>query len=257
MKRAALATIFLAALAGGVHAGTAAPYAADPDPPEHPGDYDPLERVNRGTFWVNDHFDVYLLEPVAKAWDWIAPDPLQRSISHFFQNVRFPVVFANDLFQGKPREAGIDVARFVINTTVGVAGFMDPAEKWWGLEPHVEDFGQTLGRWGSPAGAYLVIPILGPSNVRDAFGLAGDYPLTIVPFFVDQYILWGARVAEGVNERSLYLQQVRDAKEAALDYYSFVRNAYHQRRVALINDSRVEAKPQNEQDLYFFDNPQD
>jgi phospholipid-binding lipoprotein MlaA len=198
-------------------------------------EYDPLERVNRKVFWLNDTLDVYVLEPVATGWDRIAPEPVQRSISNFFYNVRFPIVAANDLLQGKVKATATDIARFMINTTFGVAGFFDLAGSW-GLERHVEDFGQTLGYWGVPPGPYLVLPVLGPSNPRDTVGIAADAAIAIESYFINFYILLGARAVDGVNTRAQLLDQVRNAKSASLDYYGFVRNAYIQRRIALIND---------------------
>jgi phospholipid-binding lipoprotein MlaA len=118
---------------------------------------------------------------------------------------------------------------------VGVLGLFDPASGW-GLEAHNEDFGQTLGRWGVPPGPYLMLPLLGPSTLRDGAGTFVDYPLSVVPFFVNQFILLGARGVDFLNARSRVLEEVRDAKDAALDYYSFVRNAYLQRREALVRD---------------------
>jgi phospholipid-binding lipoprotein MlaA len=199
-------------------------------------DNDPIESVNRKVFWFNDKVDVYVLEPVAKGWDRVAPDPVQRSVANFFSNIRFPIVFVNDVLQGKPRLGAEDVGRFAINTTVGVVGFFDYAARL-GLEPHVEDFGQTLGWWGVPAGPYVVWPIIGPSNPRDSVGLFGDSAASIAPWFVDWYILAAARVFDTVNARAMLLETVTEAKRASFDYYSFVRNAYFQRRQALINDS--------------------
>jgi len=212
-------------------------------------DYDPLEPMNRKIFWFNDKVDTYVLEPVATGWDWVMPHVVQRSISNFFTNLRFPINTINDLLQGKLKHSAVDVGRFAVNTTVGVLGFFDPATGW-GLEAHQEDFGQTLGVWGVPPGAYLVLPIVGPSNPRDAVGLAGDYAMSITPFFVNQFILLGTRVVDVINTRSLLLQPVRDAKAASLDYYTFVRNAYFQRRKALISDANEGFKPSNEEDIY-------
>ena len=197
---------------------------------------DPLERVNRGIFWFNDQADVYVLEPAARGWDRILPDRVQNSIANFFLNVRFPVHLANNLLQGKVDGAATATARFAVNTTVGVLGLFDPATDW-GLEDQPEDFGQTLGWWGTPPGPYLVLPLLGPSNVRDGVGLVADTIFSIAPFFLDRYVLLGANALNTVNIRSLFLDEVRGAKEAALDYYVFVRHAYAQRRVALIHDT--------------------
>jgi phospholipid-binding lipoprotein MlaA len=212
------------------------------------GENDPIEGFNRKIFWLNDKLDVYVLEPVAKGWEFIAPDPVQKGVSNFFYNVRFPISLVNDVLQGKPIDAGKDVGRFAVNTTVGVLGFMDPATGW-GMPRNNEDFGQTLGVWGVPIGPYLVLPIVGPSSPRDAAGIAADYAFSITPFFVDQFILMGARLVDGVNERSRYIKEVQDAKESAFDYYSFIRNAYFQRRKALVEDSR-EAETTDNADLY-------
>jgi phospholipid-binding lipoprotein MlaA len=228
-------------------AGLSAPASAG----ENDTNHDPIEGFNRKIFWFNDKVDEYVLEPVAKGWDRVAPDAVQRGVANFFDNLRFPIVLINDTLQGKPIHAGKDIGRFAVNTTAGVLGFMDPASKW-NLERHVEDFGQTLGVWGIPTGPYLVLPFLGASSPRDAAGIAGDYAFSITPFFVDQFILIGARVVDTVNERSRYIKEVRDAKEAAFDYYSFIRNAYFQRRQALVEDRRE--LPEGEAaDLYILE----
>lgn len=217
------------------------------------GDHDPIEGFNRKIFWFNDKVDQYALEPVAKGWDFIAPDPVQRGISNFFDNLRFPINTINDVLQGKPIDAGKAVGRFCVNTTVGVLGFLDPASKW-GLERHLEDFGQTLGVWGIPTGPYLVLPFLGASSPRDAAGIAADYALSVTPFFIDQFILTGARLVDTVNERSRYIKEVQDAKASAFDYYSFIRNAYFQRRKALVDDSRETPEGESANtDLYILE----
>jgi phospholipid-binding lipoprotein MlaA len=221
--------------------GVDGPAAAEGDEPAS-ADHDPIERFNRGVFWFNDTLDVYALEPVARGWDAIAPDAVQQSVSNFFRNLRFPVVLGNNLLQGKARPSAVTLARFMVNSTFGVAGLFDPARAW-GLEPRPEDFGQTLGRWGTPSGAYLVLPLLGPSSVRDTGGLVVDYGLSVVPLFVNGWAPFGAGVLNSVNTRAQFLQQIRDAKEASLDYYVFVRNAYLQRRRAQIEDRVLDDQP--------------
>lgn len=201
-----------------------------------PNDHDPLEPVNRKVFWFNDRVDAWVLEPAAKGWDRVASKRVQRSVANFFANLRFPIVTANDLLQGKVKDGASDVARFALNTTFGAAGFFDPAASW-GLPPHVEDFGQTLGRWGVPPGPYLVLPLLGPSSPRDTVGLAADSVTAVTSFYVNFYIQAGARTADVVNYRARVLEQVEESKRSSLDYYSFIRNAYVQRRRALIQDS--------------------
>ncbi len=246
MKRALVAAM----LCGLV--GCARSHVADP---MQPVEYDPLQNVNRKIFWFNDKVDGWALEPVARGWDKIAPDRVQQSISNFFQNLRFPIVATNDLLQGKVVASASDVGRFGVNTTVGVLGFFDPASRW-GLVKHDEDFGQTLGVWGVPPGPYLVLPLFGPSNFRDAGGLGVDSVASITPWFVDWWILAVAQMTDVVNERSLVLEQVKNAKEASFDYYVFVRNAYIQHRAAQVADRAPSAQP-GENELYYPDTPEE
>jgi phospholipid-binding lipoprotein MlaA len=214
-------------------------------------DYDPLQPLNRKVFWFNDKADVYVLEPAAKGWDHIAPDRVQRSVSNFFVNLRSPIVIVNDVLQGKVKNGVSDLGRFAVNTTVGVAGFIDYATPL-GLEQHVEDFGQTLGWWGVPPGPYLVLPLLGPSNPRDTVGLLGDSAASIPSWFVRGDVLFGARVADTINTRAMFLRQIDEAKRASFDYYVFVRNAYLQRRQALVND-QGESRNGEQDELYHPD----
>ena len=214
-----------------------------------PGEtHDPLERFNRKIFAFNDTLDVYALEPLAKGWDYALPDVVQRSIDRFFDNIDFPIVFTNNLLQGKLRDAGVTAARFAINTSAGLGGFFDPAADV-GLRKKYEDFGQTLGWWGVEPGPYLVLPLLGPSNPRDAAGNVVDSPLRVYSFFAPFYVSVAATATRTLNLRSLFLEEIRTNKEAALDYYVFVRNAYDQRRRALINDS-TDVEKRDEEDLY-------
>ncbi|MBI4516227.1 MAG: VacJ family lipoprotein [Deltaproteobacteria bacterium] len=210
--------------------------------------HDPLVRYNRAMFWFNDRVDVYVLEPVATGWDTIAPNRVKQALSHFFQNLRFPIVAGNNLLQAKFVDTASDIGRFVINTTVGVAGFFDPATPL-GLEEHNEDFGQTLGYWGVPPGPYLVLPLLGPSNPRDTAGLLADSFSTVYPFFVEFQYLVGARTIDLINARALALNDVRRLKEASLDYYTAVRNGYGQHRQRLVQDE-AEMTEQQQTDLY-------
>lgn len=218
-------------------------------PEQIASEHDPIEGFNRKIFWFNDKLDVWVLEPVAEAWDFVAPRRVQTSLWNFFHNLRFPIDTLNDLLQAKPIDGGKDVARFGINTTVGILGFFDPATGW-GFPASEEDFGQTLAYWGVPSGPYLVLPVLGPANPRDAAGIAVDYAFAVTPFFVDELILLGARVAETVNMRSLFLQEVRDLREASFDYYIAIRNAYVQRRRTLVEE-RGEEPPQQPDELYY------
>lgn len=216
-----------------------------------PADHDPLERVNRRIFWFNDEVDTHILVPVARGWDAVAPAPVKRSVEHFFQNLDFPIVAANDLLQAKFVHATSDVGRFVVNTTVGVLGFFDPASGW-GLQAHDEDFGQTLGYWGIPPGPYLVLPFFGPSDPRDAVGLGADSFSMVYPYFLALAYTVSAGGVRVTNERAATLQEVRQLKEASVDYYAAVRNAYRQRRDALVHD-RTEPSAAEQQNLYNLD----
>jgi len=164
-------------------------------------------------------------------------------VSRFFTNLNFPIVTVNNLLQGKVKRTGVSIARFGINSTVGVLGFMDPAADW-GLESYPEDFGQTLGWWGVGPGPYLVLPFFGPSDPRDTVGLGADYIAAVYPLFVttftDSLIVTGGTTVNLVNARSRVLKDVENAKDAALDYYVFIRNAYLQHREALVNDTLSE-----------------
>ncbi|MGD0949090.1 MAG: VacJ family lipoprotein [Candidatus Binatia bacterium] len=210
--------------------------------------HDPLEGMNRKIFWFNDKVDTYILVPVATGWDTIAPTRVKQCVSNFFHNLRFPIVTVNDVLQAKPLAAASDVGRFVVNTTVGVAGFLDPATGW-GLEQHNEDFGQTLGYWGVPPGPYLVLPFFGPSDPRDAVGLAADLFSTVYPYFIAYVYTVSANATNTINARALALKDVQQVKEASLDYYVAVRNGYEQRREALVHDRKGLSEEQ-QRDLY-------
>jgi phospholipid-binding lipoprotein MlaA len=215
---------------------------------------DPWEAFNRPVFAFNEVLDRWLLEPVATGYDFVVPDFVQGSIDRFFDNIRVPIDTVNALLQGKPRDAGIAVGRFVVNSTVGFAGFFDPAREELGLEPVREDFGQTLGVWGLGSGPFLVLPVLGPTTPRDAVGLGVDSALAVYPWFVPAAALYSSRGTALVNGRSLLLDQVADSRKSALDYYVFVRNAYLQYRTALVEDRKTTEKQRTEgsedDDLY-------
>jgi phospholipid-binding lipoprotein MlaA len=212
---------------------------------------DPWEGMNRGIFGFNEGFDRWIAEPIAKGVDFITPDPVERAIRRFFLNSLFPMRFANDLLQAKPVAAAEDLGRFVVNTTVGIAGFFDPASKI-GLEGHTEDFGQTLGYWGIPPGPYLVLPFLGPSNPRDGVGLIADSAARVYPFFVAMWISASINGTNLLNQRSLALESIAEERESALDYYVAVRNAYISYRENQVRD-REEEEPGSSDDLYYLE----
>ncbi len=213
---------------------------------------DPLEPMNRRIHWFNEHFDRWLFEPAATGYDWVTPDRVQECISNFFRNLRFPVLFVNNILQGKVDQAYLEIGRFGINTTVGLAGLFDPASHW-GLETRNEDFGQTLGVWGLGPGPYLVLPFLGPSSLRDATGLAVDSFGAPGRYFLDAPIVLGARGLQAVNLRAQYLELVSENREMAFDYYVFLRDAFLDLRANQIRDGELEESSEDEDDLYFLE----
>jgi len=212
---------------------------------------DPIEPVNRGIFWFNDQLDIYALEPAGRAWHWVMPDQVETCVGNFFANLRFPVVTVNNILQGKVIDAGSDIGRFVVNSTVGIAGFFDPATDW-GLVKHDEDFGQTLGVWGVPPGPYLVLPLWGPSNLRDGAGAVADSFATVYPWFIPWYYSTAAQAVNVVNARGQVLREVEEIKSASVDYYVAVRDGYTQRRKVMIEDG-AEMSEEEQEDLYHVD----
>jgi len=207
---------------------------------------DPWEGMNRKVFWFNEQLDEYALEPTARGWNAITTPRVQRSVDDFFTNAAAPVHLLNNLLQAKFEDAGIETLRFVVNTTLGVLGFFDPATDM-GLADHPEDFGQTLAAWGVSSGPYLVLPIFGPSNPRDTVGLVGDVVTYDTVWDVDDAVLIGSRVVDVVNTRALLLQPAREARQASLDFYVFVRNAYLQRRRIAIEGEMAQQPAETQQ----------
>ena len=232
------------------------------DPFSKPGEegieeYDPWEPLNTNFFEFNRQLDRWILKPVAKGYNFIMPNVVQVGVSNIFYNSRATPRFLNNMFQGKFTGAGIEVGRFLINTTVGIGGFFDVAQHYFKLTTPEEDTGQTLGFYGVPPGPYLMIPILGPYTVRDLAGYAGDIALNpiywlILPTMhnidsiptvvsIDERaatyaISIGARATEVVNERSLNLEKFQGVEESTLDLYAAVRNAYLQKRAKAIRE---------------------
>ena len=203
---------------------------------------DPIEPVNRGIFWFNDNLDVYVLEPVATGYDKVIPDPVQDSVGNFFTNLRFPSVFVSNVFQGEITDALEQTGRFLVNSTVGLVGLFDVASEI-GLKKDEQDFGLMLQRNGVPAGPYLVIPFLGPSNIRDAVGRVVDAGLSPIYYVGSIFDLtdnqaWGisigAKALDLVDQRANMLDAVKAAKESSVDYYLFMQGAYTQYRNGLV-----------------------
>jgi phospholipid-binding lipoprotein MlaA len=197
---------------------------------------DPLERFNRGIFAFNDFFYFKVLKPAARVYGFITPEPVRVRVKNFFYNIEFPVRFVNDILQIKFKRAGQDTCRFVFNSTVGILGFFNPAQKYPWLNPPPEDTGQTLGTWGIGNGFYIVLPILGPSTLRDSVGLTGDYFLQPVSYIRPFYTSLGARSYEIVNKTSLSIGEYESLKESALDPYTAFKDAYMQYREKAIQE---------------------
>lgn len=209
---------------------------------------DPIEGWNRGVFKFNEGVDKYVLEPTAKGWDFVVPELAQTGVRNFFDNLGMPVTLVNDILQLKPLAALQDLGRIVVNTTAGIGGILDVASMIH-IPENDEDFGQTLGRYGVPSGAYLVIPLLGPSTVRDVFGIPVDAAATPHHYFVTRWVSMAAGAVRTVNLRAYYLEEVSENRQAAFDYYVFVRNAYLQNRQRKVDDA-VEQPPELQDDLY-------
>src|SRR5215510_7000755 len=218
-------------------------------------EYDPWEPMNTNIFEFNRQLDHYVLKPVAKGYNFIMPDLAQVGISNFFYNIRFGPRFLNNLFQGKAKGAGIELGRFLINSTVGIGGFIDVAKKVDLVTPE-EDLGQTLGFYGVKPGPYLVLPFLPPFTVRDFVGYVGDVFLNPINWLVapiievdgapsviahknrttTTFVQIGTRVGQVINERSRNLEKFQGVEEATLDLYTAVRNAYLQKRAKAIRE---------------------
>jgi phospholipid-binding lipoprotein MlaA len=191
--------------------------------------------LNRAVFLFNDKFYFWAFKPVARGYNAVVPEPVRISVRNFFRNVEMPIRFVNSLLQGKFKGAGTELARFGINTTIGVAGFFDMAKSRFELDPQEEDLGQTLGFYGMGGLMYVVWPILGPSTVRDTIGMAGDTFLSPVSYISPFEVALGVSAYEQLNKTSLVLGTYEDLKAASLEPYIGVRDAYIQRRKVLIN----------------------
>lgn len=198
---------------------------------------DPLEGYNRTMFAFNDTIDRAVLKPVAQGYDAVVPEPVNVSISNFFNNLDDVIVIVNDILQLKADHAIRNTSRLVFNTTFGVLGFFDVAGTYMDLPKHNEDFGQTLGYWGIGEGYYLVLPLLGPSTTRDVWGVPADAyvnPVTYVNPARDRLLLNALNIVD-VRAGLLRTERAFDAS-AQIDPYAFQREAYLQRRRSLVYD---------------------
>jgi phospholipid-binding lipoprotein MlaA len=195
---------------------------------------DPLEPWNRLVFTFNDRLYFWFLKPVAKGYNAVVPEAARTSVSNFFKNLTTPVRFVSVLLQGKIKSSGIELARFCINTTYGLAGFLDPAKKHFNLKTQEKDLGMTLGFYGIGEGIYVVWPFWGPSSIRDTIGAVGDGFLTPVNYITPVEDAVAVSSYEYFNDVSLHVGDYEDLKESAIDPYIAVKDSYIQHRRYLI-----------------------
>jgi len=220
---------------------------------ENSSERDPWEGFNRKIFVFNDTLDFYVLKPVATGYDWAMPNPLQNGVSNFFNNIGEFRTILNDLLQLKLAQAGLDTTRFLVNTTVGVFGFIDIGSRI-GLDRHDEDFGQTLGYWGVGSGPYLVLPFLGPNTVRDTAGFVPDYYISPYQAIEHERTKYSLRALEVVDLRANLLEL---EKLVAGDRYTFFRDAYLQRRDFEVSDGKLSDDFLEDDDLFDDAGPDD
>jgi phospholipid-binding lipoprotein MlaA len=199
-----------------------------------------LEPYNRAVYRFNSDFDKAFVQPVAYGYQKVTPEPVNRGITNFFNNIADLKSAANNVLQFKMSRAGSDVGRIFINSTVGVLGFVDVATNV-GLPSYKEDFGQTLGYWGLESGAYVMLPLLGPSSMRDTIGMAGDMVTDPLINLREREIRWGLAGLRLIDRRADLLAAGQIVEDAAIDPYSFVRDAYLQRRLYLVHDGNPPA----------------
>lgn len=197
---------------------------------------DPLAFWNRGMFHFNDKFYFWILKPVAKGYRAVVPSPVRIGVRNFFTNLATPIRLANCILQWKWRAANAEFARFMLNSTVGVLGFGNPAKKYPKLNLNEEDLGQTLGVYGIGNGFYVVWPFLGPSTLRDSVGLVGDYFLHPVFYLESTEAAVGIYSYKTVNETSLKIGDYESLKKAAINPYEALRDAYIQHRKSKVKE---------------------
>ena len=196
---------------------------------------DPLEGWNRAVFTFNDAMLDYVARPLHEGYTTITPGFMRTGISNFFHNLMFPVRFTNNILQGRFRGAGVEMSRFVLNSTAGLGGFIDVAQYKEPIVPvEDEDFGQTLGVWGFGEGIYIVWPVLGPSTARDSFGTVGDYFLSPITYVKPDGLSWGLAALRTFNDLDATLDAYDSLKGLAVEPYTAVRDGYIQFRKAQI-----------------------
>jgi phospholipid-binding lipoprotein MlaA len=224
--------------------------ATTPPTQEMIANNDPYEPTNRDMLQLNGKIDHYFVIPTVAVYFVLVPDSGRRAVHHFLENLTLPTTLVNDLLEGQFTRGSQTAARFVINTTVGFGGILDPASRMK-IPDHGADFGVTLGAWGVDEGPYLVLPFLGPSNPRDSFGLAADVgldPTNYIPF--KQHIWWdaGRYYFTVLDLRGQTFQTVQTIQRSSIDYYTALRSFYRQLRAGAVRAVR----PQKPQELPNF-----
>jgi phospholipid-binding lipoprotein MlaA len=213
----------------------------DGEEPEAPRVWDPMEGMNRGTLRANLAINRWILDPVIGAYAFVVPAPARRAVRRALVNLHSPAVFANDVLQIAPVDAGVTLARFVVNTTLGLVGLFDPATGM-GLPGHHTDFGQTLALYGMPSGPYLILPVLGPTTVRDGSGYLVDFlfqPTTYVLPGLTLFVYTGIHQGSvGLVELEEHADQLQALQASSVDFYAALRSAYVQDRAAAIEARR-------------------
>lgn len=204
-------------------------------------DNDPLEPLNRSIFWINEVIDIFFLERLAAMYNGVVPELVRERVGYVLRNLSEPIVFANNLLQGDIEDAGDTLGRFVVNSTFGLAGIFDVSTDW-GLPYKKEDFGMTLASWGVEPGPYLVLPILGPSNVRDTVGRIGDYafdPINWWAYTTDHELYSNIRTGVQVlDAKADILEILEDLRRNSIDYYASIRSWYFERRKSLTSKAK-------------------
>jgi phospholipid-binding lipoprotein MlaA len=268
LRRASLVATLL--IAGTLAPGAAAaedpapdlPSAASPNQPRvaESGDdayYDPLERTNRAIFRFNDALSRTVAEPVGRAWRFTVPDFARQGMRNFFVNLAFPIRVVNTTLQLKPVATLQECGRFVINSTFGLGGVVDVATHGVNLPIHREDFGQTLGYWGVGEGPYLMIPVFGPSTIRDTVGLIADTTtgaatFSLIGLSLPFFATFAAQAGNYINSQSFVVDEVDAERENSLDFYASVRSTYIQFRRARVDDWEGSAEPAEDEDDAFY-----
>jgi len=199
---------------------------------------DPFESYNRIMSSFNDTVYTYVFNPISKTYAAFIPKVARKSVSNFFKNILYPVRLANNLLQGKFKNSYEETQRFLINTTMGIFGIFDVAKEKFNINPHNEDFGQTLGYWGVSSGPHIVLPLLGPSNLRDIFSMPADFYLDPtmqngnLPYKIPHNYIEGSLLftVNYVNKNSLNLGVYDTLKKDSLDFYTFTRDFYEEKR---------------------------